>query len=58
MPWVWSDDVAARLVEAGLVDPDALTMRVSPPVARAVDDPDDLAGLGRMFFEVEVEGAA
>ena len=50
MPWVWSDDIAARLVDAGLVDPEDAHMGAHPPVALAVDDPDDLAGLGRRFF--------
>ena len=50
MPWVWSDDVAARLVDAGLVDPDDAPLGAQPPVALAVDDPDDLAGLGQRFF--------
>ena len=50
MPWVWSDDVAARLVDAGLVDPADALMGVHPPVALAVDDPDDLAGLGERLF--------
>ncbi|NND84310.1 MAG: hypothetical protein HKN46_04090 [Acidimicrobiia bacterium] len=50
MPWVWSDDVAARLVDAGLVDPDDAPFGAHPPVALAVDDPDDLAGLGQRFF--------
>ena len=53
MPWVWSDDVAARLVDAGLVDPEQARLGAHPPVALAVDDPDDLAGLGQRFFETE-----
>ena len=61
MPWVWSDDVASRLVEAGLVDPDELGGGSIPPVAYAVDDPDDLARLGQVCFALELdamEGAA
>ncbi len=53
MPWVWSDDVAARWVDAGLVDPEQARLGAHPPVALAVDDPDDLAGLGQRFFETE-----
>lgn len=51
MPWVWSDDIAARLVDAGLVDPEEALMPSHPPVAISVDDPEDLAVIGRRLFD-------
>lgn len=57
MPWVWSDELAARLLEAGFVEPGALSELLTQPVAFAVDDPDDLARLGLEVFGLEVPEA-
>ena len=53
MPWVWSDELAARLLEAGFVEAGGLPVLFSQPVAFAVDDPDDLARLGLEVFGLE-----
>lgn len=53
MPWVWSDELAARLLEAGVVEPDALDRFSQRPVAFAVDDSDDMLSLGPKLLELE-----
>ena len=54
MPWVWSDDLAARLLEAGFVEPGKFSELLAQPVAFAVDDPEDLVRLGLDVFGLEV----
>lgn len=55
MPWVWSDELANRLVESGIIEPDRV--RDSLPVAFAVDDPTDLVRLGRTLLGIELSEA-
>lgn len=38
MPWMWTDDVAARLCAAGLVDEAEVASLIERPVALAVPD--------------------
>lgn len=41
MPWVWTDDLAARLVAAGIVDDERLADWRNWPVALRVPTADD-----------------
>lgn len=41
MPWVWTDDLAARLVAAGIVDDDRLEALSEWPVALHVPASED-----------------
>ncbi len=54
MPWVWSDELATRLMEAGIVEPGRLDDASTRPVAFAVDDPNDLVRLGQDLLGLEV----
>lgn len=53
MPWVWSDELAARLLQAGIVESDGVDRWTLRPVAFSVDDPEDILVLGRRLLGLE-----
>lgn len=52
MPWVWSDELAARLLQAGMVDPDVVDRWSLRPVAFCVEDPEDVLALGPQLLGI------
>ncbi len=58
MPWVWSDELATRLVDTGVINPAHLEVLDVRPVAVSVDDPDDLVELARVVLGFEVQETA
>lgn len=56
MPWVWSDELATRLVDEGFLMPGELD-DFAPIVASKVDDPDDAVAAARAVFGLELNEA-
>jgi hypothetical protein len=50
MQWFWTDDLAALLIEQGLVGPEPLSAWISRPVAYSATDEADGLELARHLF--------